>query len=137
MENRLKKLKRSMDKLEFHNLKFDENLRQNIQKNLEHENEGEEDVLLSIFQLLVQEKTGFTLSKHLRSRGIVRFDDCEGHLYTTLHRLEQKGYTLSQWKDDGGKYYSLTKKGHRLLKKYELSPKNLSGLRPLTEVLES
>ncbi|MBN9653427.1 PadR family transcriptional regulator [Halobacillus sp. GSS1] len=136
MEERLKKLKNSLDKLEFHNLQFSGKLREGIQKKLEYENEGEESVLLSIFQLLVQEKTGFTLSKHLRARGIVRFEDHEGHLYTILHRLEQKGYTHSGWKEDGGKYYVLTNKGKKLLNKYERAPDNLAVLRSLTEVLE-
>ncbi|TGB03607.1 PadR family transcriptional regulator [Halobacillus salinus] len=136
MEERLKNLKRSMDKLEFRTLQFSGNLREEIEKKLDQEEEGEEEVLVSIFQLLTQEKTGYTLSKSLRARGLVKFEDYEGRLYTILHRLEQKRYIKSGWREDGGKYYGLTKKGNKLLKNYERSSDRPSAISALVEVLE-
>ncbi|MBA2176051.1 PadR family transcriptional regulator [Halobacillus locisalis] len=135
MEERLNKLKKSLNNSEFKDLQFTDNHKKNILNQL-HRPHIEEELLLSIFQLLVEEKTGFTLSKKLRARGIRRFEDNEGHLYTILHRLEHKGYTQAEWKNGNEKYYHLTKKGGKLLDKYESSPRKQSLLQSLTEVLQ-
>ncbi len=135
MEERLKKLKKSMNNSEFKDLQFNDNHRNKILNKL-HRPRVEEELLLSIFQLLLDEKTGFTLSKKLRARGIVRFEENEGHLYTILHRLEHKGYAQASWRNEDEKYYRLTKKGMKFLKRYESSPKKHSLLQSLTEVLQ-
>ncbi|MGP4062927.1 PadR family transcriptional regulator [Halobacillus sp. H74] len=131
MDRRLKKLKSSMDNTEFKNLHFNETHISNVQNKIKKQEEGEEEILLSIMQLLVYEHTGFTLTKRIRGRGIVGYEDNEGNIYTMLHRLEQKAYINSTWKEDGGKYYKLSQNGHKLLKKYESSSNKRRILRPL------
>ncbi|WP_100330130.1 PadR family transcriptional regulator [Bacillus xiapuensis] len=117
MEEQLKKLKKSQQRELFHELKFTEELRQSIHRAIQ--TEKDEDILLAILQLLVQEKTGFELLNHLRGRGIKRFDENEGFLYTFLHSLEQKRYISSQWDKEQNKKYSLSSKGRKLLNKAE------------------
>ncbi|MBM7584454.1 putative transcriptional regulator [Bacillus pakistanensis] len=119
MEDRLKNLQRSMKNTTFRQLDFTKRHMDDIHKKIQKQKEKEEDILLAVMQLLVQEKTGYELAKQLRSRGIQKFEDNEGFLYTLLHRLEHKGYLLSSWDDLEMKQYQLTKKGNKLLKKVE------------------
>ncbi|OZI10262.1 lineage-specific thermal regulator protein [Bacillaceae bacterium SAS-127] len=121
MEDRLKKLKKPQQQETFHGLKFTDELRQSISQAIKQDTD--EDILLAILQLLTRQKTGFELLTHLRGRGIKRFDQNEGFLYTFLHSLEQKEYILSQWDDEKNKQYSLNSKGRKLLKKAETQSK--------------
>ncbi|UOQ44911.1 PadR family transcriptional regulator [Halobacillus salinarum] len=125
-----------MDQSVFKSLRFSETHRKEVHKKIKGPGTGEEEILISILQLLENERTGFTLSKKLRARGIVKFEDNEGHLYTALHKLEHKAYLCSKWKEDGGKYYRLTQRGARLLQKYESSSHQKDLLQPLIEVLQ-
>ncbi|WP_456272318.1 PadR family transcriptional regulator [Bacillus sp. AK031] len=118
MENRLKNLKRAMKNTTFRGLDFNEAHRNEIHSKLLHE-EKDEDILFAVMQLLASEKTGFQVAKQLRSRGIQKFEDKEGLLYTVLHRMESKGYLESAWIEESGKLYKLSNKGRRLLKKQE------------------
>ncbi|MGD6966240.1 PadR family transcriptional regulator [Rossellomorea vietnamensis] len=120
MENRLRNLKRAMKTTTFNGLEFNDEHRKEIQKKL-HKEENEEDIFLSILQLLSEEKTGFDLAKQLRGRGVRKFEDNEGLLYTFLHRLEHKEYVESCWSEGSGKLYRVTRKGSRLLNKQEKS----------------
>ncbi|MGF2614771.1 PadR family transcriptional regulator [Rossellomorea vietnamensis] len=120
MENRLRNLKRAMKTTTFSGLEFNDEHRKEIHKKL-HKEEREEDILSSILQLLSQEKTGFELAKQLRGRGVRKFEDNEGLLYTLLHRLEHKEYVESCWAEESGKLYRITKKGSRLLNKQKKS----------------
>lgn len=121
MEERLNNLKKAMDRTAFSNLAFTENHQRDIREKIRRQEEKEEDILLAILQLLVSEKTGYELVKLLQGRGIRRFDDNEGSLYTILHRLEQKGCLQSIWDTREAKYYGITDKGRKLLQKSEKS----------------
>ncbi|WP_066250664.1 PadR family transcriptional regulator [Neobacillus drentensis] len=119
MEERLKNLKKSMDQRVFTQLNFTEKHRRNILGKINQQAENDEDILLAVMQLLVHEKTGFELVKLLRGRGIQKFEDNEGFLYSLLHQLEQSGSIQSSWTEDEAKYYQLTDKGRKVLRKTE------------------
>jgi predicted transcriptional regulator len=119
MENRLKKLKKSLDKTTFTQLNFSDQIRNEIHKKISKQEECDKDILLAVLQLLIHEKTGFEIAKHLRGRGIRKFEDNEGFLYTFLHQLEQSGHLIGTWDESGAKYYCLNDKGRKQLKKAE------------------
>lgn len=119
MENRLRNLRKTMKQISFNQLDFTDKHRKEIHQQINLQSENEEDVILAVLQLLVQEKTGYELSKKLRSRGIKRYDENEGLLYTLLHRLEQSGTLETIWGDSETKLYRLNDKGKKLLNKAE------------------
>lgn len=133
MDKRLKKLKQALDDTSFKPLTFDQGHRNEVMKKIARQECSPEHIRLTILQLLVQEETGYTLAGKIRSRGIQAFEDDQGSLYTTLHTLEQKRCIQSEWKEDGRKFYQLTRKGRKLLKKYESSPDKPRVLRTLVE----
>lgn len=61
-----------------------------------------------------------------------------GSLYPTLHRLEKKGFVISQWGDDhpqvrGGarrKYYEITALGRQVLRETQQTRANLAAWQP-------
>ncbi|MGG1674811.1 PadR family transcriptional regulator [Neobacillus sp. NRS-1170] len=120
MENRLRNIKKVMDRTAFSELNFSEEHRKNILEKINRQDESEETILLAVMQLLAQDRTGFELTKLLRGRGIQKFEENEGFLYTLLHRLEQTGYLQSSWSlETEAKYYQLTDKGRKALRKAE------------------
>lgn len=119
MEDRLKNLRKSMEKTRFKQLIFTEQQQCNIQKKINKLNINDEEVLLAMMQLLVHEKTGYELTKLLRGRGILKFEDNEGLLYTLLHRLEQKNCLLTRWDESETKQYQLNDRGRKILQKAE------------------
>jgi DNA-binding PadR family transcriptional regulator len=119
VEDRLKNLKRVMDKSTFAELTFSGQHQKEIQRKINHQEEREEDILLAVLQLLVHEKTGHELTVLLRGRGIQKFENNEGFLYTILHQLEQSGCIQTNWDDSGAKYYWLKDKGRKILSKAE------------------
>ncbi|MFJ8067109.1 PadR family transcriptional regulator [Psychrobacillus sp. NPDC096426] len=118
MEERLKNLKKTMDKTTFSELNFTEQHRETIHEKIFKE-EKDDAVFLAVMQLLVQEKTGYELVKFLRGRGMRKFDGNEGIVYTFLHQMEQDGYLHSCWNDSNIKQYQLNNKGTKLLRKSE------------------
>lgn len=119
MEERLKNFKNSMDKTIFTKLTFSDQHQKQIKEKISKEDHSEDDILLSVMQLLIHEKTGYELAKYLRGRGIQKFEDNEGFLYTILHRLEQTGCLQSRWVESEAKYYLLNDKGRKILRKAE------------------
>lgn len=119
MEERLKELRQVMKKKVFNQLEFTDQLKNSIHTEIRKQVESDEYVYLSVLQLLVQEKTGVVLITYLRSRGIKRFEDNEGLLYSLLHRLEVNGLLVSKWVENEAKLYSLTDKGQKILRKAE------------------
>jgi DNA-binding PadR family transcriptional regulator len=119
MEERLKNLKKSMQNASFNRLAFTDELRKEIQSKVSKQTESDEDILLAVLQLLVHKKTGYELAKNLRRRGIQKFEDNEGYLYTLLHYLEQKGVLYSVWTNSDSKFYYLNDTGKKILKKAE------------------
>ncbi|MDN3018347.1 PadR family transcriptional regulator [Paenibacillus sp. BSR1-1] len=135
MENRLRNLKKAMDRKTFSELTFSEEHRKNILEKIKRQDESEETILLAVMQLLAQDRTGFELTMLLRGRGIQKFEENEGFLYTLLHRLEQTGYLQSSWSlETEAKYYQLTDKGRKALRKAE--KKQLKKQFVLKELLE-
>ncbi|MFD0050937.1 PadR family transcriptional regulator [Actinomycetes bacterium NPDC127524] len=122
MDERLKGLRKSMKKTAFRELQFTGDHAAEIRKKISRGNDREEDILLAVMQLTVHEKTGFVLAGQLQSRGIKKFEDNEGFLYTVLHQLEQAGILQSAW-DQSEKLYQLTDKGRKVLKKSEKAGK--------------
>ncbi len=119
VEDRLKNLKKIMDNSTFTQLSFSEQQKKEIRRKINQQTDNDEEILLEVMQLLVQEKTGYELTAHLRARGIQKFERNEGFLYTMLHRLEHAGKLQTSWDDSGAKYYLLNNKGKKLLKKAE------------------
>jgi hypothetical protein len=119
MEDRLKRLKKSMDKTMFSQLNFTEQHRTQIREKINKEGEDEDEIVLAIMQLLVHEKTGYQIAKQLRGRGIRKFEDNEGFLYTLLHRLEHTGCLQSSWDNSEAKHYQLNDKGTKVLRQAE------------------
>ncbi|WP_462413578.1 PadR family transcriptional regulator [Neobacillus sp. Marseille-QA0830] len=135
MDERLKNLKRALKNNVLHELDFTEDHKNNVRNQIKRLNQSsDESVLLAVLQLLVQQKTGFELSRLIRARGIERFEQEEGFLYMLLHRLEQKGYIQSSWAEGEIKFYQLNSKGKRLLGKVE--GKEYRGQSILHELLE-
>ncbi|QWH59631.1 PadR family transcriptional regulator [Bacillus mycoides] len=119
MEDRLKGLRKSMENTTFKHLSFSDQHRKRVREKINASHEKEEDISLSILQLLSNEKTGYELSQLLRGRGIRKFEGNEGFLYTVLHRLEQNRFIQSSWDHSGAKYYQLNDKGRKMLRKAE------------------
>ncbi|WP_391115962.1 PadR family transcriptional regulator [Psychrobacillus sp. L3] len=133
MDERLKNLKKNMDKTAFSELNFTELHRKSIREKM-FEEENENSIFLAVMQLLVQEKTGYELVKFLRGRGIFKFEENEGIVYTFLHKLERDGYLHSSWTDSNIKYYQLNNKGAKLLRKSEKqSPTKTFSFKKLVE----
>ncbi|OCS89066.1 PadR family transcriptional regulator [Bacillus badius] len=125
MMDRLKDLKKLSHQQAFPELQFTPDLQKRIYEDIHKKEEKEEEILLAIFQLLKKKKEGFELLSNLRSRGISKFNQNEGFLYTLLHLLEQKGYIAAEWKKDGNKYYFIQSKGIKVLSKLERNNQNV------------
>ncbi|EMA6342259.1 PadR family transcriptional regulator [Bacillus cytotoxicus] len=119
MEERLKGLRKSMEKTTFKHLNFSDQHRKQVYEEINKPYENEEDIFLAVLQLLMNEKTGYELASLLRGRGIRKFEENEGFLYTLLHRLEQNRFIQSSWDHSGAKYYQLNNKGRKILRKAE------------------
>ena len=119
MDDRLNGLRKSMKKSTFGQLEFTEQMQKEIRQKITKQKESEETILLSIMQLLSEEKTGYELAKLLRGRGIQKFEDQEGYLYIDLHQLEQADCLAIRWDGDREKYYQLSAAGKKKLRKAE------------------
>ena len=82
--------------------------------------QGTLDMLL-LKILALEPMNGFAVSQRLRqvSGDVLHVSD--GSLYPALHKLEQEGWILAEWKTSEygrrAKYYSLTRLGRRQLEK--------------------
>ncbi|WP_102262489.1 PadR family transcriptional regulator [Mesobacillus jeotgali] len=119
MEERLNKLRKSMEKSIFKELSFSEKMRKEIHKQINMPDESDDLLTVAILQLLLHEKTGYELTGLLRSRGFKKFENNEGTLYTMLHKLEQKRLITSCWKSEGTKFYQIIDKGRKYLRKHK------------------
>lgn len=117
MDNRLKNLKKPMEDNQFKDLKFTKHMKASIFEQIEVEEPSDEEVFLAILQLLSTERTGFSVSRGLRSKRVSTFEGREGYLYTLLHRMEHKNFVSARWNDEEQKVYLITKKGNRILEK--------------------
>jgi transcriptional regulator len=85
-----------------------------------------------ILQILSLEPVhGYGIAQRLEqiSRSVVQVN--QGSLYPALHRLEQRGWLASEWKQSEtgreAKYYSLTRAGHKQLAVERASWDRLAG----------
>ncbi|MEO4052259.1 PadR family transcriptional regulator [Solibacillus sp. CAU 1738] len=115
MDDRLKNLRKSIEKTTFKNLQFSDAHRQLVHKKIEQLQSEEENVKLSILQLLKEEKTGYELTQLLHARGMKHIANNEGQVYTLLHELELSQTIQGRWTLDGNKYYQLMEKGFKVL----------------------
>ena len=69
MEDRLKGLRKSMEKTTFKQLNFSEQHRKQVYEKINKPYENEEDIFLAVLQLLIHEKTGYELVQLLRREG--------------------------------------------------------------------
>jgi hypothetical protein len=135
MDERLRNLKKSLNKTVFSDLTFTENHKDQIKSKMARINvKSEEEIIIAILHLLTHEKTGFELNKSIRARGIQNYENNEGQLYMVLHRLEQKGYLQTDWKETDEKYYRVTNKGNKLLSLAD--KKSMSTKSIFKEILE-
>ena len=117
VDDRLKNLKKAMDKTAFQHVTFSETHEATIKKQL-HTAQLKETMLA----LLTDAKSGVDLTQLLHVRGAEQIVGNEGLVYTMLHEAEQQGFIVSSWVD-GVKYYELTKLGK---KQIQQQPKKLS-----------
>lgn len=125
MDDRLKGLRQSMKKTAFKGLEFSEQHRKQIHAKIKQIDE--ETIMLTILQLLANEKTGYELTQFLHVRGMQQFKDNEGSLYTILHRLEQSRVITSTFDDKGDKFYQINEKGRKLVRKAEKTSSAFGG----------
>jgi DNA-binding PadR family transcriptional regulator len=136
MENRLKNFKNALRGTVFQDLRFTDEHKKIIRRQIKQlPSTSEEDILVAVFQLLKQKRTGFELSRLIRARGIEKFDSDEGFLYMSLHQFEHKGYLNSYWEEPDVKYYQLSSKGLKLLNALE-NNKDYGKTFSLKELLE-
>lgn len=67
-----------------------------------------------------EEMYGYEISQKVKSRSGDSFEITEGALYPALHRLESKGWLVSETRSIGNrnrKYYSLSEEGTKALDK--------------------
>ncbi|WP_456276484.1 PadR family transcriptional regulator [Bacillus sp. AK128] len=120
MEERLKNLKNAMKRMASEDLTFTVTHKENFKRKINQlSTDSEEDVLVAIFQLLKEKRTGFELSRLLRTRGMEMIENEEGFLYMSLHKFEHKGYLTVGWEEPDVKYYQLSNKGMKILKAIE------------------
>ncbi|WP_404457944.1 PadR family transcriptional regulator [Oceanobacillus kapialis] len=119
MEERLKGLRKSMENTTFSQLHFTDQHRKNIYGKIKKNDEGKEDIMLAVLQILKQEKTGYEIMQLLRARGIQKYEGEEGFLYTMLHELEQDKCIISRWSKSGKKHYHIGGKGTKYLQRLE------------------
>jgi PadR family transcriptional regulator PadR len=85
------------------------------------------------------EMYGYEILQEAARRSANAFEFKEGTLYPALHQLEKKGQIKSEWrKAENGrerKYYSLTAKGKKTAREYEMQWHHLTGA--IAAVLES
>ncbi|MGM0972005.1 MAG: PadR family transcriptional regulator, partial [Bacillota bacterium] len=111
--------KKAMKRTVLQDLTFTEKHKSSIRRQISYPSISEEGVLVAIFQLLKEKRTGFELNRLLRARGIEKFENEEGFLYMSLHRLEHKGYLHTHWIEPDVKYYQLNAKGLKMLNNLE------------------
>ena len=109
MDDRLKNLKKAMDRTAFFSTKFTEQHKENVQRQL-----NMDELKRLILSLLFEAKSGIEITQLLHVRGIQDVINNEGIIYSILHEQESNGFVLANW-TDGVKRYELTKTGKKQL----------------------
>ncbi|MFD2043019.1 PadR family transcriptional regulator [Ornithinibacillus salinisoli] len=115
------KLKDSMKETVFKDLSFSDERKNAVKEVIRNKHSlhqlhfWKEETLITVLESIRNgEKHGFDISTYLFHKSELSFQNKEGQLYTLLHLLENKEVLTSKW-IEGKKYYSLTKKGKKLL----------------------
>ncbi|MEK3808504.1 PadR family transcriptional regulator [Metabacillus sp. SLBN-84] len=119
MEEQLRKLSKSSGNQNFDKLTFTEKHRAGVWKRISKQEKSPSCLLKDVLQLLIHEKTGYELSVLLRARGNSVFDENEGAIYTFLHELEKKEWIQASWHGNQSKFYVITSRGKKILKREE------------------
>ena len=81
--------------------------------------QGTVDILI-LRTLAWQPMHGYAIARFIREGSGKTFQILDGALYTSLHRMEEKGWVESEWglsdKGNRAKFYALTSAGRRALK---------------------
>lgn len=109
MDDRLKNLKKAMDRTAFSGTKFTEQHKQQVQRQL-----NVDEVKKVLLSLLFEAKSGIEITQLLHVRGVQDVVNNEGMIYSILHEQENDGLVLASW-NDGVKRYKLTKAGKKQL----------------------
>lgn len=109
VEERLKKLKKTVDQTAFKQLEFTNEHQQNIRKQLQSASLKQQ-----ILSMLTEAKSGVELTQQLHVRAVEQIVENEGLVYSILHEAEQQGWLMASW-HEGIKYYQLTKLGTKQL----------------------
>ena len=109
MDDRLKNLKKAMDRTAFSSTKFTDQHKENVQRQL-----NMDELKKIILSLLFEAKSGIEITQLLHVRGIQDVVNNEGMIYSILHEQESNGFVLANW-TDGVKRYELTKTGKKQL----------------------
>ena len=87
--------------------------------------------LLILKTLALEPRHGWAISERLHQISSATLKIRQGSLYPALHRLEQKGWLQSEWKQSEtgreAKFYSLTSSGRKQLKVEKDSWTRLTG----------
>lgn len=109
MDERLKNLKKALDRTAFSSTKFTEKNKENVQRQL-----NAHELKMIILSLLFEAKSGIEITQLLHVRGIRDVVNNEGMVYSILHEQESDGFIIAKW-TDGVKRYELTRIGKKLL----------------------
>ena len=119
MDEPLKGLRKTMEKTAFKHLQFTPDHNREVHERIERLLHSEQELTISALHFLSQKLTGYELAQLLHARGAKGILKNEGRLYALLHKLELDGAIASHWGEDGEKYYKITDKGMKMLKKEE------------------
>lgn len=128
MDERLKNLRNALNRNHFKELKYNGKLKEATFQRINQKETNEKDLFIVILNLLSKEKTGFEISRGIRSKGIEDFEKKEGYLYTLLHKMEQQDYITSHWKSSDQKFYFITKQGKKALRRLRTDQSNLQSV---------
>ena len=109
MDERLKNLKKAMDRTAFSSTEFTERHKESVQRQL-----NMDELKMIILSLLFEAKSGIEITQLLHVRGIRDVINNEGTVYSILHEQESNGFIIAKW-TNGVKRYELTKLGKKQL----------------------
>ena len=109
MDDRLKNLKKAMDRTAFSSTRFKDQHKENVQRQL-----SADELKKVILSLLFEAKSGIEITQLLHVRGIQDVVNNEGMVYSILHKQESNGFVRANW-EEGVKRYELTKTGKKQL----------------------
>src|SRR5690606_24983367 len=99
MDDRLKNLKKAMDRTAFSSTKFTEQHKENIQRQL-----SVDELKKVVLSLLFEARSGIEIMQLLHVRGIQDVVNNEGMIYSILHEQESDGFVFANWTEGVKRY---------------------------------